>query len=578
MSGLSGISQEKLKKLLRARYRGRRDAYWLAREVLGYKKVEWDVHWPIFKILQHFSVPPEDEFCIYDRALTGGVYRPYVDAMSLPETRRRMILDPRGHFKTTLNVVVHTIQWLLNYPDVCVLIVHAKQQIAEDILGEVKAHFLQNSILKELYPDYCPKNVRSSGTNERLVLPNRQNKTRKEPSVGTSSIETIVAGSHYDVIKFTDIVTLENSGTREAIKKTIYAFGMYRPVLVTPDCWIDVEGTCYEYTDLYNKTIDDEAKLSPGDRQWSIHVRGCYKKDTGGLPYTFLPEERNLPNLKDENGQPVSWFPAQFPTYQLERMRKDPTIGEYQFAAQMLNNPVDTSSEKIFPDQFFKVKSSEDMRRVPMAYYTTTVDTAETDTSRADFSCILTCGWDSYGRCYVVDMQHGRFDEAQLIEKMFQVFYRWRPMYIKIEETGYVRGLKAGIRRREDLNGAYLPFQFLKRDNQLAKQERIKNTLVPWFRNGEIWWSDNIQELDQAREEFRKFPKYKDDILDCLADQFQDRDWLGKNGAGADRNPGMYSSIGSHDDYTRYVKRAIEKAQDQLIEQPSDPSDMVYPV
>lgn len=234
--------------------------------------------------------------------------------------------------------------------------------------------------------------------------------------------------------------------------------------------------------------------------------------------------------------------------------------------SQMLNDPVDMSSEKPFPDHLFKVKPAEDMRRVPMAYYSTTIDTAETNTARADYSTILTCGWDNYGRCYVVDLQHGKYDDGTLIDKIFQVFARWRPMNIKIEETGYVRGLKYGIRRKEDLTGMYLPLHFIKRDNQQTKQERILRTLQPWFKNGEIYWASDIDDLEAAKSEFRKFPKYKDDILDALADQFQGRDWLGRNNAASNDNPGIFSSVGSEEDFKRYVKKAILKAQDELVE------------
>ncbi len=566
--------------ILRARYRGRADAFWLAREVLDLRLIEREVHGPIFDTIQSFKAnqPPQDQFADYDKVPAGGKYQPFLEHMKLPGGRRRLILDPRGHYKTTINIVVHTLQWLLNYPNITLLVVHAKQQIAEDIILEIKEHLVNNRKFRDLYPEYCCGSIKATGSSDRIIVPCRT-RIRREPSVGTSSIETIVAGYHYDVIKFSDIVTFENTGTKEAIEKTTRAFGMYRPVLVTPDCWIDVEGTCYDYRDMYNRTMETEDERDPKDRVWRIHVRGCYKKDTGGLPQTFTPKERCLPDLKDKDGNPVPWFPAQFSVHQLEMLRKDPTMPEYQFAAQYKNDPVDTSDDKVFPESFFKTKSANDMRKVPLAYHTTTVDTSETDTARADYCSVMTCGWDNFGRCYVVGLDHGRFSEDVLIDKLFSHNLRWKPLTIGIEETGYVRGLKAGIRRREDLRGTYLPLKFLKRDNQTAKQERIKNTLVPWFKAGEIYWLDSLDALDQAKQEMRSFPKYKDDILDTLADQFQERGWLGRNRTPS--VPDVYSSLGDVDDYRRYVKRAIDRAQDDLLARDSSGTDLaegVYPV
>ena len=36
------------------------------------------------------------------------------------DDNRRLLLAPRGWYKTTLNVTTHTIQWILNFPDITV--------------------------------------------------------------------------------------------------------------------------------------------------------------------------------------------------------------------------------------------------------------------------------------------------------------------------------------------------------------------------------------------------------------------------------------------------------------------------
>ena len=132
------------------------------------------------------------------------------------------------------------------------------------------------------------------------------------------------------------MVDATNTGTREQCRKTIQSFSNFRNILVSPDRWIDVEGTCYDYADLYNQMMENQAKLPVQEREWSIHVRGAFKKDTGGRPYTFLPEERELRDLLDASGSKISWFPKKFSVKELESMRKDPTLGETLFACQQL--------------------------------------------------------------------------------------------------------------------------------------------------------------------------------------------------------------------------------------------------
>jgi predicted phage terminase large subunit-like protein len=531
---MTGPADEKLARLAHARWKARTNLFWLATEVLGYKDISLDVHYPLLNILQRFPAPPPGERAKYDDIdWTRQRYTPYVPMRELDGSRRRLILDPRGMFKTTVNVICHTVQWILNYPDIAVLIVHAKQEVAEDILGEIKAHFQSNRILREMFPEYCPPaNKRDFGTRQKFTVPNRTQpaRKRKEPTVGISSIDTAVAGYHYDVIKFTDIVCLENSGTKDQLQKVAYSFGMYRNVLVKPTDWIDVEGTRYHFSDLYGRIIDGEQKKPQEERRWAIHIRGIYKKDTKGKPYTFTPEEMaDCDYLRDAAGTPVSWFPTWFPVSEMELERQDPATGEFLFASQRLNNPVDTSDEKPFPIKLIKWKSRLDMSRVPMAYYTTTVDTAETQGASADSTAIVTCGWDQFGRCYVVDIRHGKMMPDAIIRELFIACLKYEPVSIRIEETGFVRGLKPSIRRQEDLMGRYLPFDFIPRDNQVAKAARILNTLQPWYRRGEIIFCEDLACREALEQELTRFPAYKDDILDALADQFQNRDWFGRN-------------------------------------------------
>jgi len=84
-------------------------------------------------------------------------------------------------------------------------------------------------------------------------------------------------------------------------------------------------------------------------------------------------------------------------------------------------------------------------------------------------------------------------------------------------------------------SGIYLPVRFIKRDNQTSKIERIQNTLQPWYVNGYIRFLDTILAKQELFQELREFPKGRhDDILDTLADFFQNKTYYGRE---ADRPP-----------------------------------------
>ncbi len=559
-----------VEKLEKVRWRCRTDLMYLAREILGYRDIEQEVHYPLLNILQKFPAPPLAQQRTYDLVTpTRTEYiKPFVPMERLQGSRRRLILDPRGFYKTTINVVCHTIQWILNYPDITILIVHARQETAEDMLSEIRNHFVYNPNLRDIFPEYC-LDPKSSGSRGKFTVPNRRRKQRREPTVGTCSLDSSVAGYHFDVIKFTDVVDATNTGTRDQCRKTIQSFGNFRNILVAPDRWIDVEGTCYDYADLYNQTIKNEAKRPVEDRTWTIHVRGAFKKDTGGQPYTFLPEERKLRDLMDKDGHKISWFPKKFPVYELESMRKDPTLGEALFAAQQLNNPQDTGDDKIFPLAQLRTKSKEDLRRVPILYYTASVDSAETVNKGSDYSVVLTVGWDQNGRGYVVDVRHGKFLADALINEIFDSFRKYRHRSIRIEETGYIRGLKTSIRRYEDLTGVYLPFTFLPADNQRSKEERIKLALQPWYKRGEVIFDESLSCIEHLKDELNSFPKGEtDDIIDALADQFTDKTWLGRETERGAATGEQFQSSWQLDQeqYAAKLKKLMDAAQKRKVE------------
>ena len=561
------ITPEALDKLRKARWRGRTDLWWLSRHILGHKDVDRFVHGPLINTLQKFPLPDEEVRFKSDIVIPGKEisYTPWQDLYSLEGIRRRLILDSRGFLKTTLDCVSHIIQILLNYPDIAIVIFRASMDGSQDILREIKSHFQYNEVFRQLYPDYCPqKRIDDFGNQNEFFIPNRKDKFRKEPSVRASSIDKGIAGAHFDWMKFSDIVDEDNTKTDTQIRGVISSFYARENLLVRPDGWMDVEGTRYDFGDLYG-VICDKWLADPSYRErWSIYARGCFLKDTGDQPPKYTPDELDLPFKLDSNGEGskrISVWPSRFTTKWLDDQEKEDGL---LFAAQRLNSPVSTDEKQVpFPLAKFRTKSRLEFERVPIAFHTTTVDTASTQHLKSNFTVITTMGWDRYGRGYAHDIRHGRFMSDEIIRILFEVNGLYRPRSIKIEEWAFVEGFKPGIMRQSDLTGIYLPIEYIRRDTDIAKKDRILGSYQPYYSRGEVFFLDDLACLEHIRKEHQRFPKFTDDILDTLADQFQNRDWFGRERERPDQT-----------DLQRKTQQALWLAQQQnkMFDQ-DDPED-----
>jgi len=125
---MTGCSpREKIKE---ERLRARTNLFYLSTNVLGYDLVP-DVHEQVCDFFVH-------------KDPSKGVYEQ-------DTVRARLLLDPRGHFKTTIDIC-DTIQWLLCFPDIRILMMSGTLDLAKEILTIVRNHFMYNTRLRELFP------------------------------------------------------------------------------------------------------------------------------------------------------------------------------------------------------------------------------------------------------------------------------------------------------------------------------------------------------------------------------------------------------------------------------------------
>lgn len=533
------------------RWKCRTDLEFLCQNVLNYQDVNRDLHGPIIDILQKFPYPKTQQAFEQHDVWNGKtwVYKPLCDMQALEGGRRALILDPRGYLKTCLNAQSHTIQWMLNYPDIAMAIFQSNLEKAELILFEIKNQFTNNERMRQIFPEFCPRPGKELGTKAAFTTPARHfSVTRREPTLMALSIEKGLAGLHFHVMKFSDIVEPENVKTEQRIEDVKAAFYMAENLLISPVYWIDVEGTRYHYADLYGEIIDKwlREKQENEAHRYKIHVRGCFQTN---LPKNsqFTPDKIDAPLIYDANGKPISLFPIdasgqpRFPVDFYEEMKK---TDAYMHNCQHRNRPQGSGDEVMFPTEGIirrnTISTKNFRQNIRVSHREVTVDTAETIGPRSNFTAIVIAAWDGFGRCYVENIIHKKMLPGDLVDELFRVNKQYRPARIVIEETGFVRGLHAAIERVSDVSGVYIPIEFVKRDNKEAKTERIAKSLHKPYRDGDLRFvvdfdkDENGKSLEPSwwvplKKELEEFPVSKtDDILDALADQFAGKEYFGR--------------------------------------------------
>lgn len=509
-SAITPEVQKKLDDILVVRQKCRTDLWFLMSKILGYRDIEPSVHGPIVERLPQFKGG-------FDSIQSNAtiVYKPAVELWALEGFRKRLFLDPRGHLKTSVITVAQCLQWILNFPDIRILITSATSDLAQSVLGEIKSHFQFNPLFRYYFPDFCPKpeRVGDFGNLEQFTVPNRVAKKLKEPTCSASSVGKTIAGFHYEVLACTDMVDKENVKTPGGLKDVIDHFKYMDNLLernkvpegsgLPNHGWVTVEGTRYDFGDLYGTIIDQHEKTP--DDGWMIHVRSA----------------------EVDSSRQVSLWPSRFPWKELKSM--EATQGPWIYSAQMCNKPVAGSSALATLDDLMGiwVPRHKLMELLPRLSLHVTVDLASMEErANGDYIVLTLSGFDSDGRMYVVDIRRGHFTELEVIDQFYDLFKRYpKILDFKIEKEARWKTLEPFLRREASKRGFLPPLIDIPRDNRTSKQARIR-ALQPWFKSKLIRFADDLSCRVDLLQEITRFPSKNvhDDILDTLADQMQNRD------------------------------------------------------
>lgn len=181
-----------------------------------------------------------------------------IDALEAP-TRRKLIVMPRGTFKSSIGTVAYSMWRLINNPNERILIDSEVYTNSKNFLREIRAIF-QSKKFVDLFGDW-----RGSNWTENEITVSTRTKTYKEASITAGGIGTVKVGQHYNIIIGDDYNSGNNSETTEMRAKVIRHYQMSTSIL-EPDGTYAIIGTRYAVDDVIGWIQDNEIGAQDGIR------------------------------------------------------------------------------------------------------------------------------------------------------------------------------------------------------------------------------------------------------------------------------------------------------------------------
>lgn len=411
--------------------------------------------------------------------------------------RKKALLMPRGHLKSTLGTISFAIYQILRNPNVRILIANQVWDLSRSFLREIKEQ-LEKSQLKYMYGDFV-----SAKWNEDEIIVRQRTKPLKEPTIKTAGIESEQTGGHFDIIILDDLVGLQNSQTPEQRDKA-KRFRRTMINLLDPkskDGMIFEIGTRWSLDDTFSEILEKELKY------YDVMIRKVVETGKDGRPALIFP--KHFAKKFDERRK--DWVFVDDPTCMdyIDHLKASMPLDE--FSAQYLNEPF-SSEKQLFKPEMFKYWNT----RPEGLYVCMTIDLAISEARSADDTAIVVTGMDKDWKLYILDYLKGKWRPSDVVNNIFEVRGKWKPHVVGMETNGFQRTLKLAceeeMRKRKD----HFPIEEIKTGPERSKENRIKS-LEPFYREGRVSHAAWMKGKD-LEVQLQTFPKARhDDVIDSLS-------------------------------------------------------------
>jgi predicted phage terminase large subunit-like protein len=411
--------------------------------------------------------------------LNEDLHEDVSDLVNNGPNRRKLLLLPRGHLKSSLITVGWTMWRLIQNPNRTFAIFNETQDLAEAFLREIQDQ-LDTPQVKKYWPKLVPpSNERRIWTKSALLV--NRDKVNRSPSIEAKSITESTAGRHPDVMILDDPISDRTVQTESGLRKSLQKYRELQALLEPPSeedpirGTLIVIGTRWHWNDLYH------------------HI------------------QKNLPHLYDirlrkaiESGKVI--FPEKFSRKLLGELREE--MGEWVFSSQMMNEPVDSESAIFSPTLLEKMQWKGDKRqfieRVPCQTFVA-VDPAW---GGNDFTGIIVGAMHENSKLYILEARRLRVKPDEMLDHIIAIAQTWNAVKIGFEAVGGGQEwLMEHLRDRLDKANYQVPVIPVSHQNK-SKDVRVLG-LVPLLSSRRLYIHESCDDLLQ---ELGQFPRssYRD--------------------------------------------------------------------
>jgi len=431
----------------------------------------------------------------------------------------QMCLLPRDHQKSAM--VAYRVAWeITRNPAVTILYISSTSGLAEKQLKFIK-DILASGVYRRYWPDmiHPDEGKRTKWTEKEIMVdhPKRTAEGVRDATVVAAGLTTQITGLHCNIAVLDDVVVKENAFTAEGRTKVQNQYSLLSSIETT-DAREWIVGTRYHPKDLYGTllTIAEDVYSKDGEIIDSSLVYEVFEReveDLGDGTGNFL-----WPRQQQGNG---AWFGF---NPQILARKRAKYLDKTQFYAQYYNNPNDPGNEAI-PSDLFQHYNPEFLKKLegkwhyngrPLNVFAA-IDFAFSLRDSADYTAMVVIGVDWDGNIYILDIQRKKTNKTQEYYNMvYNGHLKWGFRKIRAEVTAAQEVIAERIKDDIRSDGLALSVDKFRPVRTMgSKEERIQNTLLPYYDNNSVWHFEGGL-CETLEQELIQHNPPNDDIKDAL--------------------------------------------------------------
>jgi len=485
--------------------------------------------------------------------------------------RRRVVLVPRGHLKSTLCSVAYVLWRIYRNPNIRICVATATQPLALQFVREIKQYLedenLQNSLwnnrphIKGRLVPVLDKAGAKRRDQKRMMTEDEhyteaedkkivwrsdaiqviRSQILKEPTVLAASPGSNITGMHYDLVIMDDIINDDTVATELKIEKTLEWTRDLESVIDPPRLQYlgQNQGARVQPNGLLSGLDKGTRRFWDvvGDEVLVLGTRYCK-----GDYYDYLLENQHelkyvlfFRNIYANGADPSDGYlwPEKFNdrTVELLKIRQKPK----RFASQYLNQII-AEEEIIFrrtnlrwiDPSWLELGRGVINVRLPahvtgdVLDRTVTVapilfcDPAISQKKTADNTVIMLGGMDEERNLYMFDYRWGKMLPNTIVDNIFELANKYHLNSCWVEVVAFQKVLAFMIKQAAN---KYRPICVREFTPKGEKKGRITSMLEPYFENRKVWLMKHMAGNNKFMEEIDYFPQetVSDDFLDTMA-------------------------------------------------------------